>query len=60
LGTGWIKDKTPPALRVPSVVIPRESNFMLNPEYPHLNSIAVDAPLPLTLISGLSLDYSGD
>jgi len=33
-------------LRVPSVVIPRESNFMLNPEHPDFNSIAVDAPLP--------------
>jgi len=46
LGTGWIKDKTSAVLRVPSVVIPRESNFMLNPEHPDFNSIAVDAPLP--------------
>ncbi len=46
LGTAWIKDKTSAVLRVPSVVIPRESNFMLNPEHPDFNSIAVDAPLP--------------
>jgi RES domain-containing protein len=46
LGTRWIKEKTSAVLRVPSVVVPRESNFVLNPEHPDFASIAVDAPLP--------------
>jgi RES domain-containing protein len=46
LGTLWIESKTSAVLRVPSVVIPRESNFMINPEHPDFKSITVDLPLP--------------
>jgi len=46
LATRWIKEKISAVLRVPSVIIPRESNFMLNPEHPIFGRIAVDAPLP--------------
>lgn len=46
LGTRWIKEKSSAVLRVPSVVIPRESNFILNPEHPDFTRIAVDPPLP--------------
>jgi RES domain-containing protein len=46
LGTRWIKEKSSAVLRIPSVVIPRESNFMLNPEHPDFTSIAVGTPLP--------------
>jgi RES domain-containing protein len=46
LGTLWIESRTSVVLRVPSVVIPRESNFMLNPEHPDFRSITVDLPLP--------------
>jgi len=41
-----VESKTSAVLRVPSVVIPRESNFMLNPEHPDFKSITVDLPLP--------------
>jgi RES domain-containing protein len=33
-------------LRIPSVVIPRESNFMLNPAHQDFAQIGVEAPLP--------------
>ena len=46
LGARWIKEKTSAVLRVPSVVIPRESNFVLNPEHPDFGRIAVTPPLP--------------
>jgi RES domain-containing protein len=56
LGTLWIKEKTSAVLRVPSVVIPRESNFMLNPEHPDFGRIAVTPSLPfefdLRLVAG--------
>jgi RES domain-containing protein len=32
-------------LRVPSVVIPRESNYVLNPEHPEFRQIIIDDPL---------------
>ena len=33
-GDAWITAKTSPVLRVPSVVIPQEFNYLLNPEHP--------------------------
>jgi len=67
LGTRWLVERASPVLRVPSVVIPRESNYMLNPEHANFTQIAVDNPLPfepliirspLNSISGFSLDCS--
>jgi len=46
LGTRRITEQISAVLQIPSVVIPRESNFMLNPEHPDFNRIAVDTPLP--------------
>jgi RES domain-containing protein len=46
LGTRWIVEKISAVLRVPSVVIPRESNYMMNPEHPEFTKINVEAPLP--------------
>jgi RES domain-containing protein len=45
LGTVWIKQKISAVLRVPSVVIPRESNYMLNPEHPDFSRIVIEGPL---------------
>jgi RES domain-containing protein len=33
-GTRWLQERRSVALRVPSVMIPQESNFVLNPEHP--------------------------
>ena len=46
LGTRWIVSGASAVLCVPSAVIPREPNYMLNPEHPDFQRIAVDAPLP--------------
>lgn len=45
MGTVWIKQKISAVLRVPSVVIPRESNYMLNPEHPDFSRIVIEGPL---------------
>ncbi len=45
VGTRWLSERASAALRVPSVVIPRESNYMLNPEHPDFTRIGVSAPL---------------
>lgn len=34
-GTDWVRERRSVVLRVPSVVIPVEDNFVLNPEHPH-------------------------
>jgi RES domain-containing protein len=46
LGTRWIVGKGSAVLRIPSVVIPRESNFMLNPAHPDFVQIDLQVPLP--------------
>jgi RES domain-containing protein len=45
LGTRWIREQQSAALRVPSVVIPRERNYLLNPEHPDFRQILVEGPL---------------
>ena len=45
LGTRWLIERTSAVLRVPSVVIPRESNYMFNPEHPEFIAIAIDPTL---------------
>ena len=46
LGTRWIIEKQSAALRVPSVVIPRERNYLLNPEHFDFHQIRMEGPLP--------------
>jgi len=51
IGDTWIAAKTSPVLRVPSVVIPQEFNYLLNPEHPDFPRIRPTAtkwePLPI-------------
>jgi len=44
-GTRWIRRRHSAALRIPSAVIPRESNFLLNPAHPDFSLIILDPPL---------------
>ena len=48
VGTRWIETGKSVGLRVPSVVIPRESNLMLNPAHPDFTRIMIDSPEPFT------------
>jgi RES domain-containing protein len=45
IGTRWLRDGNAGVLRVPSVVIPRESNYLLKPMHPRFDEIEVSAPL---------------
>lgn len=40
-GDSWLRDRASLLLRVPSVVVPAESNFLLNPLHPDANSVKV-------------------
>ncbi|HTD34254.1 MAG TPA: RES family NAD+ phosphorylase [Candidatus Elarobacter sp.] len=48
LGDAWLEGKTTPALIVPSVVVPRETNVMVNPLHPEADGIRIVAVEPWT------------
>lgn len=48
LGGKWIKARSSPVLRVPSILIPEESNYLLNPEHPRAEEIDSGQPRPFT------------
>ena len=41
IGNEWVKNNTSAVLRVPSVIIPEESNFLLNPAHPDFHRLTV-------------------
>ena len=46
LGTRWADALETVVLQVPSVVVPPESNFILNPRHPDFTRIVPQAPIP--------------
>ena len=48
LGTAWVKSARTAVLRVPSVVIPRETNVLLNPAHPDFDRIRIGGPEPFS------------
>lgn len=47
LGADWIRGRHSAVLDVPSVVIPHERNFLLNPNHPDFGKIKRGTPAPL-------------
>ena len=45
LGDKWIKEQRSAVLKVPSVVVPEEFNFLLNPAHPDFKKIEVGKPV---------------
>jgi RES domain-containing protein len=48
IGERWARERRTAILSVPSVVIPHERNFILNPAHPQFARIAIDPPQPFT------------
>ncbi|MFN7941106.1 MAG: RES family NAD+ phosphorylase [Thermoanaerobaculia bacterium] len=46
LGDAWARSRASLALRVPSAIVPRQSNFLLNPEHPDLAKLKTRRPEP--------------
>jgi RES domain-containing protein len=46
IGDAWIKSARSAVLEVPSVIIPGESNYLLNPSHPDFSSIHIGKPQP--------------
>lgn len=43
-GDRWVKEARSPALEIPSVIIPSESNLLLNPAHPDFRKIRIGTP----------------
>jgi RES domain-containing protein len=49
IGAGWVQDGRAAVLQVPSVVIPQESNYLLNPAHPEFGRLTVGPPEEFSL-----------
>ena len=49
LGRDWWEEAVTPVLRVPSFVVPSESNFVLNPSHPDFRKIKISRAQPFAL-----------
>jgi RES domain-containing protein len=49
LGDEWIARRESAVLRVPSALVPRESNYVLNPRHPDFSTIRVGEPEPVAM-----------
>jgi RES domain-containing protein len=54
IGDAWLASANSPVLQVPSVVIPSESNFLLNPAHPHFFKLRIGKPVPFLFDPRLS------
>ena len=45
IGDDWITDRRSVVLRVPSVIVPDESNYLINPRHPDFRKLHIGAPL---------------
>lgn len=49
IGDQWVKENRAPVLRVPSVIIPEGSNYLLNFNHPDSSQIKIGDPKPLNI-----------
>lgn len=47
IGNCWVKAQASAVLKVPSAIIPNESNYLLNPGHPDFKKIEIGAPIDL-------------
>jgi RES domain-containing protein len=48
LGDEWVRSRRSAVLEVPSVIVERESNYLLNPAHPDFSSLVIGEPEPFT------------
>jgi RES domain-containing protein len=46
IGDDWVAGGTSAVLRVPSTLVPGESNFLLNPRHPDFGKMRIGKPIP--------------
>lgn len=53
IGDEWLRSQSTAVLRVPSVLVPRQTNYLFNPDHPLFESIQVIDKEPFALDSRL-------
>ena len=48
IGDEWVRRQRSAVLEVPSVIVERESNYLLNPAHPDFSSVVIGGPEPFT------------
>jgi RES domain-containing protein len=48
IGDEWVQSQRSAVLEVPSVIVERESNYLLNASHPDFSSVAIGEPEPFT------------
>lgn len=48
LGDAWARESRSAVLEVPSVIIPSEPNYLLNPAHPDFKAVTIGAPEPFS------------
>jgi len=51
IGDGWIKSASSVLLRVPSVIVVHEHNFLINPVHPDFPKLTIGGPMPFDIDS---------
>jgi RES domain-containing protein len=46
IGDDWVAGGASAVLRVPSALVPGESNFLLHPRHPHFGKLQIGKPIP--------------
>jgi RES domain-containing protein len=54
LGDAWVRAGTSPVLRVPSVLVPIEANYVVNPAHPAFGRLRIGEPQPFTFDARLA------
>lgn len=60
VGARWVEAARSPVLRVPSVVVPAEPNYLVNPRHPDFSQIEIGAPEALDVDPRLAGDERGE
>lgn len=49
IGDRWVGEARSPVLRLPSVIVAHESNYLLNPDHPRFDEVRIGSPRPFPL-----------
>ncbi len=44
LGDAWLRESRSPVLALPSIIIPEEVNYLLNPAHPDFKKVSIGKP----------------
>ncbi len=59
IGDEWVRSQRSVVLDVPSVIVERESNYLLNPAHPDFSSVVIGEPEPFTFDERLLAEPGG-